>query len=106
VKALEVGHIQSVSIRLDQTHKEHSLTLDSIYIIHNSLMYQFNLKYIILNKEQAQKKFIPLSHPAVSSGQACYYLATHTADKMLSGTTAIFEVVITGTNGMLGKKIF
>ncbi|CAF3611650.1 unnamed protein product [Adineta steineri] len=102
IKALEIGHIHSVSIRLDETTKEHSLTLDLLYIIHNSIVYEFDLKYIILNKEQSNKEFIPRSHPILSDGKASYYIATHTADKMLSGTNASFQIVVKGTNGIFG----
>ncbi len=103
IKALEVGHIHSVSIRLDQTNKDHSLTLDLLYLIHNSIVYHFDLKYIILNKEQPKKEFIPQSH---ETDKTCYYIATHTADRMLSGTNASFKVIVTGTKGLFGKKIF
>ncbi|CAF0962118.1 unnamed protein product [Adineta steineri] len=102
IKALEIGHIHSVSIRLDETTKEHSLTLDLLYIIHNSIVYEFDLKYIILNKEQSNKEFIPRSHPILSDGKASYYIATHTADKMLSGTNASFQIVVKGANGIFG----
>ncbi len=73
--------------------------------MHNAIVYQFDLKYIILNKEQSKKEFIPLSHPRLSNGQACYYIATHIADKILSGTNASFNIVLTGTKGILGRKI-
>jgi len=105
IKALEVGHIHSVSIRLDQTNKEHTITLDSLYIIHNAIVYEFDLKYIILNKEQPKKEFIPLSHSTLPIGKTCYYIATHTADGILSGTNAHFKVVVAGTKGMFGEKI-
>jgi hypothetical protein len=100
---LEVGHINSVSIRLDQTNQEHSLTLDSLFIMHNAIVYQFDLRYIILNKGQAKKEFIPLSHPKLVNEKVCYYIATHTADKILSRTNVHFKVVVTGSKGMIGK---
>ncbi|UJR33276.1 hypothetical protein I4U23_020731 [Adineta vaga] len=102
LKALEVGHIHSVTLRLDQTDKEHTLTLDTLFVIHNAKVYEFNLKYIILNKEQSRKEFIPITHSTLSDNKVCYYIATHTADKMLSGTDASFQVVISGSNGTLG----
>ncbi|CAF1622097.1 unnamed protein product [Rotaria magnacalcarata] len=102
IKALEVGHIQSVSIRLDQTNKEYSLTLDRLYIIHNATMYTCDSKQTILNKEEPNKKLTCLSKPSASIGKVDYYIATHTADKMLSGTNASFKVVVTGTKGILG----
>ena len=73
--------------------------------MHNAIVYQFDLKYIILNKEQPNKEFIPLSHPTLSEGKACYYIATHTADKTLSGTNASFNVIVTGTKGTFGMQI-
>ncbi|CAF2992783.1 unnamed protein product [Rotaria sp. Silwood2] len=102
IKALEVGNIHSVSIRLDQTNQEHSLTLDCLYIMHNALVYEFDVKNNILNKEQPKKKMISLTHPPLPIGKVCYYIATHTADKMLSGTNASLKVVVTGTKGMFG----
>ncbi|CAF3414290.1 unnamed protein product [Rotaria socialis] len=102
IKALEVGHIQSVSIRLDQTNKEHSLTLDSLYIIHNATMYTCDSKQTTLNKEKPNKKLTCLSKPPAPVGKVYYYIATHTADKMISGTNASFKVVVTGTKGILG----
>ncbi len=79
--------------------------MDSLYIIHNTIIYEFDLKYIILNKEQAKKEFIPLFHSKLSNEKICYYIATHTADRMLSGTNAKFKVVVAGTKGVFGKKI-
>jgi hypothetical protein len=73
-----------------------------LYLIHNAIVYQFDLRYIILNKEQPKKEFLPQSHEI---DKTCYYIATHTADKMLSGTNACFKVVVAGTKGMFGKTI-
>ena len=97
IKASEVGRIRSVSLRVDQTNREHSLTLDSMFIIHNAIIYQFNLKYIILNKEQPKKDFKPNAHSKV---------ATHTSDKMLFEAKVNFTVNITGTKGNIGKRRF
>ncbi|CAF3422411.1 unnamed protein product [Rotaria sp. Silwood1] len=102
IKALEVGYIHSVSIRLDQANKEHSLTLDCLYIIHNAIVYEFDVKYNILNKEQPKRKFISLTHPPLPIGKVCYYIASHTADNMLSRTNASLKVLVTGTKGMFG----
>ena len=105
MKALEVGHIRSISLRLDQTDKEHSLTLDSIYIVHNSFVYEFNVRHIILNKQQAKKEFFPVTHETPSEDKVCYYVATHTADRILSGTNASFQVAVVGSDGMFGMPI-
>ncbi len=104
IKAIEVGHIHSVSMRLDQTNKEYSIKLDSLHIIHNAIIYQFDLKYIILNKEQPKKQFIPLSHSKLTDGKTCYYIATHTIDGKLSKTNAVIKVAVEGTKGKFGKK--
>ena len=103
LKASEVGQIRSVSIRLDQTDQEHSLTLDTLYVIHNAVLYQFDSKHIILNKQQAEKELTPRPQRVASDGKACYYVATHIADQMLSGTNACFQLVVTGTDGMFGR---
>ena len=58
---------------------------------------------MILNKEQSEKEFIPQSHEVEKT---CYYIATHTADHMWSGTNASLKVSVTGSKGMLGKKGF
>jgi len=106
IKASEVGRIRSVSLRVDQTDREHSLTLDSMFIIHNAIIYQFNLKYIILNKEQPKKEFKPNAHSKVALDKVCYYIATHTSDKMLFEAKVNFTVNITGTKGNIGKRRF
>ena len=90
-------------MRLDQTNKEHSLTLDSLYIIHNGVVYPFLLKYIVLNNEQPKKEFNPSSHSILANGQACYYIATHTADKTLSSSSVSVKIIVTGTKGKIGK---
>lgn len=105
LKALEVGHIQSISLRLNQTDKEHSLTLDSIYVVHNSSVYEFNVHHIILNKQQAEKEFFPVIHETPSDDKVFYYIATHMVDKILSGTNASFQVVVVGSDGMFGMLI-
>ncbi|CAF0798269.1 unnamed protein product [Rotaria sordida] len=106
IKASEVGHIHSVSVRLDQTNKDHSLTLDCLYVIHNAIVHEFDVKYNILNKEQPKKKYISLTHPPLPIGKVCYYIATHTTDKILSRTNANFKVVVTGTKGIFGPMEF
>jgi hypothetical protein len=40
-----------------------------------------------------------LSHSTLPIGETCYYIATDTADGMLSGISAKFNVVVTGTSG-------
>lgn len=104
VKTLEVGDIHTVTLRLDQTTKEHAMTLYSMFIIHNTIMYQFDLKYIILNKEQPIKEFTPLSHSKLDDTKTCYYIAMHTTDKSLMGNNGNIKVVVTGTKGMIGRN--
>lgn len=103
VKAPEVGHIDSVSIHVDQTNKEHSLALDRLYIIHNAIVYQFDLKNHILNKEQPKRKFLSLSQPKLPVGKIAYYIATQAADRIRTSTH--LKVAVVGTKGMLGEKI-
>jgi hypothetical protein len=68
-------------------------------------MYQFDLKYLILNKQQPKKEFIPLPHSKLEHEKICYYIASHTTDKMLSRVNGNLKVIVTGTKGMFGKKI-
>jgi hypothetical protein len=68
-------------------------------------MYQFDLKYLILNKEQPKKEFIPRSHSKLEHEKSCYYIATHTTDKTLSRINTNLKILITGSKGMLGKII-
>lgn len=76
-----------------------------MFIIHNAIVYEFNLKYIILNKQQAKKEFKPnASHSKVALDKICYYIATHTSDKNLFESKATLNVTISGTKGNIGKK--
>lgn len=75
-----------------------------MFIIHNTIMYQFDLKYIILNKEQPKKEFTPLSHLKFHETKTCYYIATHTSDKSLAGNYGNIKVVVTGTKGTIGRN--
>jgi hypothetical protein len=68
-------------------------------------MYQFDLKYLILNKEQPKKKFIPQTHSKLEHETTCYYIATHTTDKMLSRINANLKILVIGSKGMLGKMM-
>ena len=98
-----MGQIVGVTLRLDQTTKEHSLTLDSLFIIHNAVTYRFHLHDVVLDKQQPKKKFLPLTPSKVSFGKSCYYIATHTSDKMWSITHATFKVTVNGTRGTFGQ---
>ena len=98
-----MGHIESVTLRLDQKMKEHSLTLESLFIFHNAVMYHFDLHDVMLNKSQPKEKFYPMAQPEVPSGKSGYYIATHTSDKLLSGTSSTFRVTVNGTRGTFGQ---
>lgn len=102
MKSLEVGHINSVSLRLDQTTKDHSLILESLFVIHNAIFYRFDLHDVVLNKEHPKKKFFPMMPSKIPSGKSCYYVATHTSDKFLFGTHSNFKVIVNGTRGLFG----
>lgn len=104
VKAAEVGHLQSATLRLDQGNKEYSLTLDSLYVIHNAYLYHFDLHGVVLNKGQSKSKCQATVNHHPPNGKASYYIATHTADKMLAGATASFKIQVTGTKGMFGRR--
>ena len=67
-------------------------------------MYHFDLHGVVLNKEQSKSKSYAQAHPHPPHGKASYYIATHTADKMLVAASATFKVQVAGTKGMFGRK--